>query len=257
MGLERYEEAMRAYESEPQDAARIADIQSAGIMRGRFEVAIATMEEQRASAGTPVVRHQANEFLCGLQYVSDRPEKAREHVREMADLPAYPPMARLLAGTISWSRRLGEDGTLAKARQTAEEIAGRWPNGLTQAVANQARASEAWRRNALEDAERLLLQSAGTGFSIWTLFDLAEFFTVHGKWDLAETYWEQFEQRRGTVLVKVWCPVILVLGWLHRAVAARSRNDRAKASEYARKVTDLWAESNPLLRIVQVAKTIN
>jgi serine/threonine protein kinase/Flp pilus assembly protein TadD len=257
MGLERYDEGSRAFSNEPPDASNAADLQGPNIMTGHLEIAIAAMEEQRARARNPIEAHQANQYLCALYFVTDRPEDARRHVREMADLPGYPPFSRRLSGTASWARRLGDDETLAKAHQTAAEIAQRWPNDLTQAVEMHANALQAWRRSALDEAESLLLRSSGSAFNIWTLFDLAEFFTRRAKWELAEEYWARFEARRGTVLVKVWCPAIFVLGWLYRAVAAQGRNDRAKAFQYSRKVLDHWSQANPRLQVVLDARNIN
>jgi len=116
MGLERYDEAFRAFENEPLDASNAADRIGPKIMQGQLEIAIAAMEEQRARARNPIERHQANQFLCALKFVTDRKDAARKHVREMVDLPAYPSSARRLAGTASWARRLGEDDSLANVR---------------------------------------------------------------------------------------------------------------------------------------------
>jgi tetratricopeptide (TPR) repeat protein len=257
MGLERYDEAMQAFANEPLDASNTADVQGPKIMQGKLDVAIAAMAEQWARARNPIEAHQANQFLCALYFATDRHDAARVHVREMADLSAYPPMARRLAGTASWARRLGDDATLSKVRAAVGEIARRWPNALTQGVELHASAMQAWRRGALDEAESLLLKSSGSAFSIWTLFDLAEFFTRRAKWDLAEAYWEKFEARRGTVVVKVWCPAIFVLGWVYRAAAAQGRNDRAKAFHYSGKVLAHWSRSNPRLPVVLDAQNIN
>jgi len=106
-------------------------------------------------------------------------------------LPAYPSSARRLAGTASWARRLGEDDSLANVRDVTTAIARRWPNALTEAVDTHVNALQSWRRNSLEEAEKLLLNSSGSAFSIWSVFDLAELFTTRGKWELAEAYWEK------------------------------------------------------------------
>jgi serine/threonine protein kinase/Flp pilus assembly protein TadD len=257
MGLERYEDAIRSFAAEPPDSENATDIQSAKIMQGHLEPAIAAMEQQLAGSHTPIETHAANEFLCGLYFVTDRLESARSHARAMADLPAFPPMASRLDCTASWARRVGDEDTLQRVRATAEEIARRWSNAHTQAVETHVNALALWHRNALEDAERRLLQSAGMAFSVWTLFDLAEFFTRRAQCELAEEYWKQFEARRGTVLVKGWFPGILVLGWLYRAVAAQVRNERRTAFAYSRKVLDHWFASNPRLAVVQTARNIN
>ena len=253
VGLERYDDAISAYMSEPLDSENTADIQGAKIMQGHLEVAIAAMEEQRASSRSPMEAHQANEFLCGLYFVTDRPESALRYVRDMADLPVYPPMARRLACTASWARRLGDDETLGRTHGAAAEIAQRWPNAHTQAIEMLTGALQLWRKNALEETESLLLMSSGEAFNIWTLFDLADFFTRRGKWELAEAYWQKFEAHRGTVIVDGWFPGILVLGWLYRAIAAQQRNDRGEAFKNAQKVLDHWARANLHLRVVQSA----
>ena len=97
----------------------------------------------------------------------------------------------------------------------------------------------------------------GSAFGIWTLFDLAELYMQRREWDLAETYWNKFEANRGTVTVKVWCPAMLVIGWLYRATAALARNDRATAYRYSGKVLDHWGTNNPNLRVVREAGNIH
>lgn len=257
MGLERYDDAIRAFSTEPMDSENTADIQSARIMQGHLRVSIAAMEEQRASARNPVEAHEANEFLCGLHFVTDQPDAGLPNVREMANLPSYPPMARSLACTASWARRLGAADALAKVRASTAEISHNWPNALTQAVALHSAALEAWQNLAYEDAERLLLRSSGLAFGIWTLFDLADLYTHTSKWELAEAYWQRFEGRRGTILVDGSFPGIFVLSWLYRALAAQRRNDRILAFEYSRKVLDHWSQSNSQLQIVLAAQDIN
>jgi tetratricopeptide (TPR) repeat protein len=255
LALERYDEAANYFSKQPAEES-VADMQSVEVMRGRFDVATAAMEVQRTAAHNPVIRHEANEFLCAVHYAAGRLDLARESVRAMTDLPPYPPMARKLAGTISWARRVNDQEALAGAREIAREIADRWPNRLTQAVALHADAAGAWRRDR-DLAEKLLLQSSGLAFNIWTIFDLAECFTMRGEWDNAEVAWNAFESRRGTVVVKSWCPVILVLGWLYHAVTAQFRNDRATAQAYSKKVLDHWASSNRNARIVADASNIH
>ena len=213
-----------------------------------------------SSAPAPAIHsksHQANQYLCGIYYATGRPEVARRHAAELADLPAFPPMAARFAGAASWARRLGDTATLAAARHATAAIAARWPNARTQAVDAHAAALERWSAGDTVAAEGLLLHSRGSAFGIWTLFDLAELYTRTGKWDLAEAYWKEFEDHRGTVIVKVWCPVMLVLGWLYRATAAQARGDRATAYRYSGKVLDHWGKNNPDLRVVRDAGGIH
>ena len=255
--LERYAEAAAAFANEPLDASNTADVQGPNIMQGKLDVAIAAMQEQQGRARNPIEAHQANQYLCGLYFATGRLDLARRHVREMANLSAEPRMARRLSGTVSWARRLSDDETFDKARSTLKTIADRFPENTLLAVLDRhADGLDAWRHNALDVAESGLLASLGKAFNIWTLFDVAELLTRRGKWAPAEAHWKEFESRRGTVVVKVWCPVVIVLGWLYRAVAAQGANDRATAHRYASKVLDHWSSANPKVQIVQDARTI-
>ncbi|HEV2444457.1 MAG TPA: hypothetical protein VGS58_00985, partial [Candidatus Sulfopaludibacter sp.] len=257
MGLERYEEALEAFGKEPVDGDSACDIPAARLMQGHFEPAIAAFEELRAKAKNPIDAHHANEFLCGLYFVTDRPERARRQVRELADLPAYPPMACYLACSASLARRLNDDETLAEVHDLTSQIAGRWQNDYTQAIEMHARALQLWRRNQLDEAEQLLQQSDGKSVNIWTLFDLAELYTRRGKYELAEEYWKKFEARRGTVLVQRWFSGLIVMGWLYHASAAQALQHRETAFQYAKKVLDHWLPNNAGLRIVQAAQNIH
>ena len=257
MGLERYPEAVQAFTNQPPDPNKTAELQSPAIMEGRLEVAIAAMQEQRANGQTPMERFTANEFLCGLFFVSDRPESARPYVLEMVDLPAFPPMAHNFSCAASWAMRVGDAEALAKASAAAGNILHGWPNAYTTSLAAHVNALEAWRANHLDIAQTRLLQSCGSAFDIWALFDLAEFFTRNQNWELAEVYWQKFEARQGRVIAGGWFPGILVMGWLHRAVVAQARNQRDVALQYSRKVLDHWSRSNPRLSIVQTAEKIH
>ncbi len=247
MGLERYDDAARAYANEPLDSGNSIDVQSAKIMQGHLEVATAALGAHRAGARTPIEAHQANEFLCGLYFVTGRRDSALRRVSELADVPVFPPMIRRFAAAASWSRRLGDEKTLARVCASVEEIAKRWPNTRHEAALLHVKAL------AADDPESLLLRSHGSAFSIYTLFDLAEFFTQRQKWDLAENYWQEFEAHAGTVIVKGWFPGLLVLGWLHRATAAEARKDNATALKYSQKVLDHWSN----IQVVQSAQSIN
>ncbi len=256
MGLERYAEAAQAFESEPPNSAKTADIQIAVVMRGDLEAALAAMREQRAGALSIVDRHQANEFLCGLYYLTDRPESARRSVADMAGLPRYPTLARQTQCTAFWAARTGADAVLAEAHAALTETASRWPNAMTQAMAEHSGALAAWRRNAFDEAETLLLSSLGRSWSVFALFDTADFYGSQGKWALAEQYWHRLEEKRGTT-IEFWFPGTMVLAWLKRAQAAHNRFDRSAAHLYAGKVLDHWGTGNPHLQVVQAARKIS
>jgi hypothetical protein len=213
------------------------------------------MLEQRAGSGNAVEAHRANEFLCGLYYLMDRPQEALPHVREMADLPVCPPMARYLDCTAFWAFRLGDTATLSKVHDLMTQIVARWPDNLyTQAVKQHAGALQSWRNGSLADAGPLL-QSSGMAYSIWTLFDLAEFLSRADP-KLAEQYWSKIDEHRGDIL-ELWFPGMLIMLWLGRALAAQARRDRAAAYRYSKKILDHWSESNPGLRVVQAARAIH
>jgi len=256
MGLERYREALAAFEMEPEDRGKNLDMQGARVLQGNLEGALAALQEQRAGARNAVEAHQADEFLCGLYFLTDRLPQARRHVGEMADLPAYPPMSRLLDATAFWAFRLGDDATLSKTHACLAQVAARWPNAFTRAVELHARALEAWRRQSSNEAESLFLESSGLAFSVWTAFDIAEFYAAHSKPDLAEDYWHKVDDHRGNIL-EHWFPGSLIMLWLGRALTAQARNDRAAAYRYSRKVLDHWSESNPGLRVVLMARGIH
>jgi tetratricopeptide (TPR) repeat protein len=257
IAAERYNDAMEAFTNQPADESNTADVQTVKILQGYLDVAVAAMEAHRAGTRNSQDAFQANEFLCGLYFATDRAPLARARLRDMAGLPAYPAMAERLASTASWARRLDDPETLEKVLSSAAHIVERWPNPRTQAVETHLNALKSWWLNSLESAENALLQSYGTAYSVWTLFDLAEFFTLRAKWDLAEDYWQKFDAHKGTVLVKGWFPGLLVMGWLQRAVAAHGRNDRDLALRASQKVLDHWANFNPSLTIVRTAQHIN
>jgi hypothetical protein len=118
-------------------------------------------------------------------------------------------------------------------------------------------ALEHWQQGDFPSAESLLRESLGLAPGIWTLFDLAEFHTRLSNWDLAEEYWQKFDARRGTVLLRSWFPGILVLASWFRASAAQARHDRSMAFRFSQEVLDSWAAANPRLSLVQSARTIN
>jgi hypothetical protein len=125
------------------------------------------------------------------------------------------------------------------------------------AAETHAKGLQAWRSNAPDEAENLMLQSSGMALTIRILFDLADFYTSHAKWELAEEQWQKFEAHRGNVIVHGWFPGILVLGWLYRAIAAEGRSDREVAFRSSRKVLDHWERFNPQLEVVRIAERIN
>jgi tetratricopeptide (TPR) repeat protein len=256
MGLERYEDAIQCFGKIPMDTEKSRRIINVKILQGYLDVAAAAMEELRASARNPLEAHPSNEFLCGLYYVTGRPGLAIKKLAEMADLPALPTSARLLACTSSWARRLGDEKTLGRARDLSSEIASRWPNTHMRAFEKHSKALALWQGNSFDEAEQNLLESTGAAYHALTLFDLAEFFTQRAKWQEASSYWEKFEARRGEVIMSGWFPGILVLGWLYRAATAQALGDRATAFEYSRKVLQHWSRFNPGASVVTTAERI-
>src|SRR5262249_55057015 len=85
-GLERYAEAARLYELEPESNYRKFDLQRVRVLQGDLESAVAGIRDLLQPS--KVETHQANEFLCGIYYLTDRPEPARAHVAQMADVEA-------------------------------------------------------------------------------------------------------------------------------------------------------------------------
>jgi serine/threonine protein kinase len=257
LALERYGEANDSFVRKLPDYESAFDIQSVRIMEGRLEIAIAGMKEHRAGAHNPIQAHWANEFLCSLYFDMGRREEARVHLREMSGLPAYPSMSRRLSCTASWARRLGEDTVLALVRGRTDEIASRWPNAFNKAMALHTHALQSWVRNSLDEAEQGLLEASGGAVELWTLFDLADFLTSRGKWDVAAEHWRNFESQSGTVFVKKWYPGVLIAAWLGRAASALGMHDLRTSFQYSQKVLSHWGHANPQLQMVQAARNIN
>jgi serine/threonine protein kinase/Tfp pilus assembly protein PilF len=255
LGLQRYQEAMTAFHNVPGERERVIEEQGVNIMEGRFDESIGALEEYRAGAKVTNDIFQANEFLCGLGTITSRFDLARNSLELMVKLPPFPPMAKKLDCVLFWAFRLADDKALSSAHSSLSEIAARWPNTFTRAASLHAKALLAWRRKSLDEAERLLLESCGAAFSIWALFDLADFYT-HSKPTFAERYWSRLEEHRGTLLER-WFPGSLILAWLGRADAANSSGDRNTAFKYSQKVLDHWSAANPGLHAVRVARSIN
>lgn len=254
--LGRYQEALEAYQKQPDDPWRAFTVQGIKILQGDLEGPIAALRELRAGAPNAVIAHQVNEYLCGLYYLTDRPDLARSHLLEMVDLPKYPPLARLLDCTAFWAGRLGDDLTLSSVHHSLAEIAANWRNSYTTGIAQHAEGLQLWRQGNLDQAEDVLSGSAGRAFSIWTRLDLADFYAARSKPQPAEQCWQAVEDRRGVIL-EHWFTGALILAWFNRAVAADARGDRATARKYSQKVLDHWSRSNPGLRVVQTARTIH
>jgi tetratricopeptide (TPR) repeat protein/predicted Ser/Thr protein kinase len=264
MGLERYREAQGAFESEFKDITNAPDVMGPHIMRGDVDLAIVRMTEQRfrtegsGNAGGPDqirYRHQADEFLCGLNFMADRREAAVGYLRRMADLPRYPTLARQLHCTAFWAARLSEGRVLEDCHSALAEIARRWPNAFSEATEKHAAALMAWRGNQTESARTAFVDSLGKFRSVFTLFDAAEFFASQRLHDVAQEYWKGFEEKRGTV-IEFWFPGMLILGWLYRARSAHNAMDHKTARQHAQKVLDHWGDSQPRLEAVRAARSI-
>lgn len=255
LGLERYEEAVKWSELIPRPGRPGMRVQAAKILAGDVESAIAGLQQEIARnrvEGNAIDEHQALEFLCGAYYLSDRHRQANQSLEAMAALPAYPPYARKWQCTAFWAGRLGNDEVLKAARARLNEIHAQWPNGLTLATAKYAEALACLRERAFDQARTLLNDSMGSAFTIWTIFDLADFYASVSQFDVAEEYWKKFEARRGVVL-RLWFTGTVLMAWLHWAMAARSRGNHATARQYARKILADWSRKNPEADIVRTA----
>jgi tetratricopeptide (TPR) repeat protein len=256
LGLGRYQEAQAAYENEPSGNFRTIDLQRVAVLAGNLDSAMAATREARFAVNNTLEKHRVNETLCGLYYVTDQPALAVPLVREMADLPVYPQMARRLDSTAFWAARLGDRTALATARERLSQIARRWPSSFTSGLEHHALGLEAWLAGSFQGAESSLLTASGAAFSIWTLLDLANLYLEFSKPAIAENYFQRFDDHRGTLL-SFWFTGTIVFGWLRRAMAAQARNDRAAAQAFSRKVLDHWSGKNPRLRMVQAAAIIH
>ncbi|MGJ5817239.1 protein kinase domain-containing protein [Paludibaculum fermentans] len=256
-GLEQYPAALAAFASQPPSPGNILDQQFVRILQGNLEVAVAALEESRSAATDPLSAFGCNQFLCALYFVQDRRAMALKILQEMAEIPVYPNMAGRFECVASWCRRLDDRETLTRVRGIASTIAQRWPNARTQAAETHAAGLDLWASNALDEAGSLLLQAVGKSYSIWTLFDLAEFYTSTARWELAAEYWAKFEEHRGTIIVKTWCPVLLILSWLQRAEVARIRSDFGLAQASSQKVLEHWQRLNPQLPVIKRAERIH
>ena len=253
LGLGRYPEAYAAFEDVPGDGRLLQS--GARILPGELDSAIVLLRQELAAldgSDNPTAQHRANEFLCGAYFLSDRPDLAVRHLRAMADMPECPMTAQRIQTTAFWAARLNDDITLSKTAEQLKRIASRWNNKYTHATAAYARALEEWRRSELTRAEAGLVDSLGSAFTIWTLFDIADFFAATGRPELAEEYWVKFEGRQGTILLR-WFPGVILYGWLNRGLAARMRGDRRVAASCAAKVLQHWALRHPGVRMVRSA----
>jgi serine/threonine protein kinase/Flp pilus assembly protein TadD len=255
LGLERYEEAVKWYEFIPTPGRPVMHVQGAKILAGDLDSAIAALQQEAARnqvENNAIDEHQALEFLCGAYYLSDRHQQAAARLEAMTSLPAYPAFARKWQCTAFWAARLGNKEVLKMAGARLNEIATRWPNGLTHATAKHTEALARLREQAFDQGEQLLLDSMGSAFTIWTLFDLADFYASVSRFDLAEEYWRKFDARRGIVL-RLWFTGAMFMAWLHWAMAARSRGNHAVARQCARRILAPWSHKNPETHVVQTA----
>ncbi len=256
LGLGRYAEAYSAFEPVPQDG-RILQA-SARIMAGETDSAIVLLRQELATlrdGDNPTAQHRAREFLCGTYFLTDRVDLAVAQLRDMVPMPECPMTAQRLQASAFWAARIGDDAVLSSAAGQLQRIASRWENKYTRAVALHARALEEWRRHEVPAAERDLIDSVGSAFSIWALFDLADFFADTGRPALAEEYWRKLEARHGVILRR-WCPGAILYGWLQRGIAAQMRGDRVVASECGEKILRHWSRSHPQIRLVERAATL-
>lgn len=259
LGVGRYQDARDLYAKEPLSPSpvfRTCDIARAQILAGDVEAAISDLEQLRSGVARPAERYLAGESLVPSYFLVDRVDLARRAMSLMAEIPAYPQFARLLQSTAFWAGRVADPATLAGVRERASAIVRQWPNRLTKAVAFHADALDLRQRGDTAGARDLLLQSLGSAASVWALFDLADIYSTLGLPDVALPRWREFERARGIVLSR-WCPAVLLLGWLHSAMAARAAGESAAAREYAQRVLEHWSRRHSNLRIVQLARKLN
>jgi serine/threonine protein kinase len=256
LGLEKYSDAIRSFDAMAGGNWRL--VQGAKILNGDIESAVAGLLQNLAASraqGNDTEQQQAHECLCGIYFLTDRTDLARQHLQPMSEVPQFPPFAKHLQIAAFWAARLRDMEVLNSAHARLIEIRTAWPNAHTSAVATYADALLARHQGEWAKAEAFLLESLGSAFTVWALFELADLFTATGRIDLADEYWQKFEARRGTVL-KLWFTGVLVYAWLNRAIAARLRRDHAVARRYARKVLDHWARENSGTQIVRMARDI-
>jgi len=255
--LGRYGDAVTEFHSIPEDADLL--VTGAKILLGEIDSALAELQQQLARFRTEqnaVAEHRVREYLCGCYFLMDRREAAREQVNAMLALPECPPMALRIQCAAFWAARLDQIDTLSRAEAWLGRVAQRWDHGFPRAALAHARALLAWRRNRTQESEALLLDSLGSGFTVWSLFDLADLYRGAGRVDLAAEYWEKWKQRLGTVF-KHWFPGIALYGWLNQGLAARLRGDSAEAALSVQKILEHWGSKNPQTRIVQMAKALS
>jgi serine/threonine protein kinase len=258
LGLEKYQEAEVCFHQSPPAANPVILIQGARILAGGVESAIVALREQAAHEtieGNAANEHQVAEFLCGTYYLLDNLKLAAESLDGMLSLPVYPPYARQWQCTASWAARLKRADALDTVVARTAEIAARWKNGLTLAVAKHAQALVAVRANSFDIAEKLLLESMGCAFTIWTLFDLAAFYLALSRLDLAREHWQRLEDCRGIVLRRWFTGAVLLIR-LNQAVTAQQLGDRQAARHWAKKVVEPWGMRNPHTAVAETAHAI-
>lgn len=256
LGLGRYSEAVETLGSMPGRSKRL--VAGAKVLAGDFDAALASLQEEAARTRVELNLSEemlAREFLCGTYVLLGREREAWPHVEAMGAAPAYPPFAKHLESAAFWAARCRHADALEKLNRLLEEIAAKWPNGHTRAAALHARVLGDLGRGQDGQAEAMLLEATGSAFSVWALFDLADFYTQRGKAAVAEEHWRRFESHHGTVL-KLWFPGLVLLGWHRRAEAARLRGDCAVAAACAGKVLRHWPREHGQARMAQAARQI-
>ena len=256
MGLERYEEASNAYRKIQQDVP--CWLASPKIMAGDLENAIASLREAAARAeahNLPQDSFEIAEFLCGLYVVTDRLDLAVTQVRKMLATPRVPSTARYLDAAVFWASRVGDDASLLELRDRLLRNAMQWPSEDAHAWLDHANALVSLRNRDMANAENLLVRACGFPGARWSFVDLAELYAARGSYDAAEAEWQAFNRRQGWFLYEFF-PGVLVMGWLGRALVARSRRDAAATHRYSKKVLDHWGAHNSRLKIVQLAETL-
>ena len=258
LGLGRYPEAEACFGQVPAPGNPSMLILGSRILDGDVEGAIAGLRQEAArqrALDNAADEHQAHEFLCGCYFLLDDGKRAREHLEAMTRLPGFPPYARRLQCTVWWAGRLRDNDVLDAMANRSRLLAERWPNALTQAVTKHAEALIALRKNLTDQCEQLLLDSLGSAFTVWTLFDLAYFYLAVSRVELAKEYSAKAHARRGIILRR-WFTGAVLIGSLQQAMAARLAGDSSSARSAADRVLKPWGLRNPETYMARTARAL-
>ncbi len=260
LGLGRYREARACFEKNDEMPDKLLDTASARFMLGETEAVITSLRMLTGSLQGPDGsvntgdRGLLEAALCGAHFLTDRLDTARNHLTGMIDIGAFPPCLPILSRAMFWAARLRDSQTAEKISRVVNSISDKWPSSFSQACALYCKAVMALLSGSAAQAEGMLLQAAGLEFNLWTFFELAEFYSTAGKYDIALDYWERVAKMEGYVLARAFAAE-LILYWGRRSIAANAAG-HYDAATYSKKILELWGKKNPSLQIVKVAAAI-